>query len=125
MLSGKLLRVLALVCAAVVGIGLCGATWPIEIDGKKADAPWYALSDSPEKLAVGDALYVGNENGGLWLCVRDTENLCFVNRLQSEALLYRKVGEKLEGGANLHCTANALSLLGKGHRGDPGKGGLR
>ena len=96
MLSGKLLRVLALVCAAVVGIGLCGATWPIEIDGKKADAPWYALSDSPEKLAVGDALYVGNENGGLWLCVRDTENLCFVNRLQSEALLYRKVGEKLE-----------------------------
>ena len=96
MLSGELLRVLALVCAAVVSVGLCGATWPIEIDGKKVDAPWYALSDTPEKLAVGDALYVGNENGGLWLCVRDTESLRFVNRLQSEALLYRKVGEKLE-----------------------------
>lgn len=96
MLSGKLLRVLALVCAAVVGVGLCGATWPIEIDGMKVDSPWYALSDTPEKLAVGDALYVGNENGGLWVCVRDTENLRFVNRLQSEALLYRKVGEKLE-----------------------------
>ncbi|MFT3830722.1 MAG: hypothetical protein QM691_13545 [Opitutaceae bacterium] len=96
MLSGKLLRVLALVWAAVVGVGLCGATWPVEIDGKKVDAAWYALSDTPERLAVGDALYVGNENGGMWLCVRDTENLCFVNRLQSEALLYRRIGETLE-----------------------------
>lgn len=97
MLSGKLLRVLALVWWLVAsGWAVAAATWPIEIDGKKVDAPWYSLSDTPEKLVVGDALYVGNENGGLWLCVRDTENLRFVNRLQSEALLYRRVGEKLE-----------------------------
>jgi len=68
----------------------------VDIDGQQINASWYALSDKPDTLAVGDVLYVGNMKGGMWLCVRDTTNLSFINHLDTEALLYRKVGEKIE-----------------------------
>jgi hypothetical protein len=65
------------------------------VDGQKVEAPWYSLSETPDTLAVGDVLQVRNEKGGLWLCVRDTRDLVFISRLDTEALIYRQIGSQL------------------------------
>ena len=51
------MRILIAVLALIAAVVAQGATWPIELDGKKVDAPWYGLSESPDTLAVGDVLY--------------------------------------------------------------------
>lgn len=91
----RFLRLAFAVIALATSVLTKAATWPIEIDGRQVDAPWFALSDTPDKLAIGDVLYVGNEIGGMYVCVRDTKNLVFVNRLTTEALLYRKLEDTL------------------------------
>lgn len=88
---GRILRFVATHCALalLILIPLHAATWPIIVDGKRVEAPWVALSNTPERLAVGDALFVRNEQHGLWLCVRDVEHLVFEDRLTAEARIYR------------------------------------
>jgi hypothetical protein len=91
----RILGIAFAVVALTTGIGTKAATWPVEIDGEQVAMPWYSLSDTPKELAVGDMLYVGNNDGGMWPCVRETKNLSFVSRIKTEAMLYRKIGSEL------------------------------
>ncbi|WP_277558031.1 leucine-rich repeat domain-containing protein [Ereboglobus sp. PH5-10] len=61
------------------------ATWPVMVDGKAVNVPWFSLSETPEELAVGDVLIVA----GAPVLVRDTDNLNFINKLSKKAKLHR------------------------------------
>lgn len=61
------------------------ATWPVTLDGKAVNVPWFSLSETPDELAAGDVLIIA----GVPVLVRDTENLNFINKISKRAELHR------------------------------------